>query len=330
MPDRAKKRRPVERDIATPTNALRRLPIERRAGLSQQVFAAEYGHNTGKPVIVTDALDKWPARTKWTFEFLKVAYGNDTVLPVAGPRGKAVRVTKLADYIDYLDEPSKRLRGFWIDPSTRLPVAGPSEKSGGPLYLLGWRAFQAHPELYKDIEPVPHFIDDWVGALTPSLRDAFEWTSKREYWSLYVGPGETLSELHVDFWRTHSYLAQIQGRKRCILFSPDDTSRLYDGQVNPEMPDFERFELLRGATAYDAILAPGEVLFTPPGWWHHVRALDKSITVSHNFFNQTNFAEHIAGIIRNLPSLVSGLDESPNARTDLRIRWRCRGFDERP
>ena len=39
-------------------------------------------------------------------------------------------------------------------------------------------------------------------------------------------------------------------------------------------------EIRRVDALIDLELAPGEVLFVPVGWWHHVRALDWSITLS--------------------------------------------------
>ena len=33
---------------------------------------------------------------------------------------------------------------------------------------------------------------------------------------------------------THTTLSQIQGRKRLILFSPEDSAWLYDGAVDPD------------------------------------------------------------------------------------------------
>jgi histone arginine demethylase JMJD6 len=273
-------------------------------------------------------MEDWPALHKWTFEFLKSAYGEDTVTPVAGLGSASFKVTKLWQYIEYLDAPSEKCHGFWIDASSRIPLlTAPQEAMSAPLYLLSWRAFQIHPELYEDIEPAPEFIEDWILSLTPALRDAFEWTCNREYWALYVGPEGALSRLHVDFWGTHSYLAQIQGKKRCILFSPDDSKFLYEGDVDPEYPDLKRFKLLERATAYEGTIVPGDMLFTPSGWWHQVRALEKSITVSHNFFNQVNFAEHVASITRHLPAFVSGFEKAAAVRKALRIKWRCRGFD---
>ena len=147
-----------------------------------------------------------------------------------------------------------------------------------------------------------------------------------DYWAVYVGPAGTLSPLHYDFWNTHAYLAQIQGSKRAILFAPDEADLLYAGKVNPEEPDFERFPLFDRATAYECVIEPGETLLMPADWWHCVRSLDKSITVSHNFFNDTNITAHMTHLLRNLPNLIESLQRSPKWREELRINWHLPNF----
>ncbi|HEY0987413.1 MAG TPA: cupin-like domain-containing protein [Kofleriaceae bacterium] len=50
--------------------------------------------------------------------------------------------------------------------------------------------------------------------------------------------------------------------------------------VDCEAPDLARHPRFADARVYDVTLAPGELLFVPVGWWHQVRALDPSITVT--------------------------------------------------
>lgn len=293
---------------------MKRLAIERKSGLSRESFVHDHLDGSGAPVIITDGITRWPALRKWTFEYFRSVYGSDLVAAPFGLGGDLAKLTKLHSYIDYLDNPEGELPGFWIDGKTGKPLRATPTHITSPAYLLGWDAFRAHPELRDDIQPPPHFVADWVLALNSTLRDVFEKASGREYWSIYIGPRGALSPLHVDYWQTHAYLAQIQGRKRAILFSPDDAKFLYDGQVDPENPDFERFELFDQATAHECEIGPGEMLFIPSNWWHCVRSIGKSITVSHNFFNDTNVNAHLAGFLGDLSAAADGLSRSKETK----------------
>lgn len=306
---------------------MKTIQIERLHGLSQEEFNRQYLQGVGKPVIVADAIQEWPARRKWSFEYLKKTYGSDTIVVGVGLQSRILKMTNLAAYIDYLDKADQDLPGFWLDPATALPRAEPIEPAMSPFYLVDWHAFKQHPELFEDIQPGPRFVDDWVLALNPLMRSLFEWTAERDYWDILIGPAGSFSKLHVDYWKTHSCLAQIQGSKRCILFSPEDSEFLYGGHVNPEQPDFHRFEKFANATFFEGIIGPGDVLFQPSGWWHTVRAQEKSVTVSHNFFNHRNVNEHLGYALRALPRLVSGLEAGPEERAALRIKWKSKGFE---
>lgn len=300
---------------------MRRVLIERKSKVSQADLTRDHLQGRGTPVIITDATDHWPARSKWTFEFFRAAYGSDWATAPLGLGSDVAKLTKLAAYIDFLDTPTAELPGIWLDKAGRpLPVE--PEPGASPPYFYNWRAFHRHPELYNDITPAPYFVLDLVSALSPTLREIFEWTSKKDYWAVYLGPAGSLSRLHQDYWNTHAYLAQIQGRKRAILFSPEDSDFLYGAKVDPEQPDFGRFPLFDRATAYECVIEPGETLLMPADWWHCVRGLEKSITVSHNFFNESNFTEHMTRILRKLPTLVEGLERSPKWCEELRIGWR--------
>ncbi|MBB1061196.1 cupin-like domain-containing protein [Marilutibacter spongiae] len=78
------------------------------------------------------------------------------------------------------------------------------------------------------------------------------------------------------------------GRRRFTLFSPDQVGNLYPGPLEPtpggqvvsvvdfDAPDFERHPRFREALAHaqSATLAPGDAIFIPSMWWHHVRSLE--------------------------------------------------------
>ncbi|KXJ92156.1 hypothetical protein Micbo1qcDRAFT_59948 [Microdochium bolleyi] len=134
----------------------------------------------------------------------------------------------------------------------------------------------------------------------------------------WFGPPGTITPLHTDPY--HNILAQVVGRKYVRLYSPLETERMQGrGRENGvEMSNTSIFDVgvLEGwdepgekstddeegemdkadvtqqsataATAaafkeipfVDCILEPGDVLYIPIGWWHYVRGLSVSFSVS--------------------------------------------------
>ncbi len=80
----------------------------------------------------------------------------------------------------------------------------------------------------------------------------------------------------------------VAGRRRFTLFAPDQVAHLYPGpfemtpagavvsMVDFDNPDYQRYPNFRKAeeNALVADLEPGDALYIPYLWWHHVRALD--------------------------------------------------------
>jgi hypothetical protein len=265
--------------------------VERKANLTRDAFAPDHLAGEGVPVIVTDAVAQWPAARKWTFDHFRATYGSDIAVAPLGLMARVGKTTNIATYIDHITRGAP-LPGFWVDPMSGAPLAPPADGDRSPAYLLGWHAFERHPELLADLSP-PAFVDDWTWALDAGVRQQMRAAVGCAYWSIYLGPTDSLSPLHQDFSHTHAYLAMITGSKRALLFAPSESPRLYGGAVDPEHPDPERHPDFADATAYECVLGPGELLFMPADWWHHVRGLTPSITVSHNFFNATNASAHL-------------------------------------
>ena len=87
-----------------------------------------------------------------------------------------------------------------------------------------------------------------------------------EYPTIFVGPKGAITPLHHDIWKTHSWLAQLVGRKHWILFSPDEKKFLYEYNVQPHNPDLEKFPLFRNTKPLECIIGPGDLIFVPSGW----------------------------------------------------------------
>uniref|UniRef100_A0A8C3N460 JmjC domain-containing protein 5 n=1 Tax=Geospiza parvula TaxID=87175 RepID=A0A8C3N460_GEOPR len=103
----------------------------------------------------------------------------------------------------------------------------------------------------------------------------------------WFGPGGTISPLHQD--PQQNFLAQVFGRKYIRLYSPQDSENLYPhesqilhntSQVDVEDPDLVKFPNFTKAAFQSCILMPGQILFIPVKYWHYVRSLELSFSVS--------------------------------------------------
>ncbi len=91
---------------------------------------------------------------------------------------------------------------------------------------------------------------------------------------------------HLDEWNNIGCV--VSGRRRFTLFPPEQIANLYIGPldyaptgapmslVRLHEPDFARFPRFREAlaAAVTAELGPGDAIFIPSLWWHHVESLE--------------------------------------------------------
>jgi ribosomal protein L16 Arg81 hydroxylase len=103
---------------------------------------------------------------------------------------------------------------------------------------------------------------------------------------LWIGNAAKVAT-HRDAYENVAVVAA--GRRRFTLFPPDAEPFLYMGPSDPTpggtpvsmvhltAPDLGNYPLFAKALrmAMDAELAPGDAIFIPMGWFHHVEALDR-------------------------------------------------------
>ena len=103
--------------------------------------------------------------------------------------------------------------------------------------------------------------------------------------SIWIG-NRTVATAHFD--TSNNLACSLVGRRRFTLFPPEQVANLYPGPLEPtpggqvvSMVDFDDPNLERHpgfAEAREAgqvaELEPGDVLFYPALWWHHVEALE--------------------------------------------------------
>lgn len=101
-----------------------------------------------------------------------------------------------------------------------------------------------------------------------------------------------LKKLYSHFFsglQTLLFVLQVFGCKRVILYSPEDSENLYPfesrlldntAQVDPYRPSDDKWPNFQKAKGHMCYLKPGEMLYIPPKWWHHVVSLSPSFSIS--------------------------------------------------
>ena len=103
--------------------------------------------------------------------------------------------------------------------------------------------------------------------------------------SIWIG-NRTTATAHYDM--SNNIAVCVAGHRRFTLFPPEQVANLYPGPLEPtpggqvvSMVDFRDPDLARYPRFADALAAgevaemePGDALFYPALWWHHVEALD--------------------------------------------------------
>lgn len=289
----------------------RALPIAHRSGVDRVDFEREHLAGDGLPAVLLDAMEAWPARTKWRFQFFRERYPDDEIVANSpmfleadlGLEPVQARL-RLADYVDYVLAPDDAPRARYVCGSAEA-----LRRNRVPLYAPAYRILVEHPELGADVcGSTLYCVDDLFSCLPASLRAYLDRHDSPVHY-LFFAPRGAAAFLHTDYWATHAYLAQLVGRKLCILFPPGDGPSLYNGAVrNPLAVDVTRFPLFGRSRPHVALLEAGATAFIPSGWWHFVLGLEPSLTYSYNFFTRHNMNAYFSHLFATLADSITGAD----------------------
>ena len=280
-------------------------PIPRVAAPSFDAFEKHMLHpkdeNLGpEPLILTGTLSHWPASNDRPWKspsyLLSQTVGGRRLVPIELGRsyvdeGWGQRIITFKEFIDQY---------ILLNPNSSSPPTG---------YLAQHDLFAQIPSLRQDIAipdycytspPPPHHSSPMVQehSKIPQLGEPLL--------NAWFGPAGTISPLHTDPY--HNILAQVVGRKYVRLYAPRESDKLYprgiedggvdmgntsaadigvlagwDGTQEAKIEAHDRFPLWREARFVDCVLEEGECLYIPVGWWHYVRSLSVSFSVSFWF-----------------------------------------------
>jgi ribosomal protein L16 Arg81 hydroxylase len=238
--------------------------IDRRHKLSARDFFIDYyARNT--PVIITGLMEAWPALTCWTYDYLKAHCGTlDIEVMLERDTSpdyelKSHSFKQRMTFSDYID----RMKHY----------------EGNECYLVANNGFFKQTgthALLQDFAPLAGF------------QDPREMVSHTNFW---LGPKGTVTPLHHD--PANILFMQIWGEKLFKLISPLQSPDMYNyigvfSEVDAENPDFDRHPQFANCTVIEEVVGPGDVLFIPVGWWHHVRGLSATLSLSSTSFTQPN------------------------------------------
>lgn len=227
------------------------IPIERVSGISPGEFQDKY-LKTKTPVVLTDLTEEWPAKDKWTWDFLRDNYGHLEV-PL------------------YSKDYHKPGKGYMTPARTM--------KFGDYLTLIENEPTDYRMFLYNIFEHAPELVHDFS---TPNVMGGF--MSKYPF-MFFGGAGSTVN-LHYDIDYSCVFHTHFQTEKECILFDQEQSVYLYNhpftvqSHVDLLNPDYERFPALKKATGYRTILKHGETLFMPMGCWHFMHYVTGGYSLS--------------------------------------------------
>ena len=175
----------------------------------------------------------------------------------------------------------------------RATLAGPQ---GGAVYMQS-APLGGFPELLPQVPDLPYLAGGAEG-----------------YRQLWIGSGGHVVNLHFD--PTHNLIAMLTGRKRVTLVPPDNMASMYPApldcrlgdaigsQVTLLAPDVQKFPRAPGelAKAQVATLEPGDVLYIPPMWWHHVESFGLNVMLNKWVLpvSATRFTDITANIVRGI------------------------------
>lgn len=258
-------------------------PVEPIPRLSYTDPNAEKLIENMKPVVLTDT-NLVSSALKWNLDYLEKNLGDGTFTVYISKNNKFKYYddTKIQEHCLDFVAPTERVDMKFIEFSERLRKLQTSDRR---LYLQQPLNDTVGKNIVKD------FLDfnwNWIsgqqqqhnwGPLTSNL--------------LLIGSEGSITPAHYD--EQQNFFAQIYGYKRFLLFPPEMYECLYphpvwhphdrQSQVDFDNPDYERFPKFHEIKGQEAVVGPGDVLYIPMYWWHHVESLlHNKYTVSVNFW----------------------------------------------
>ena len=241
-------------------------PVKSIKSLPNEPFAEKVS-DLKVPVVVKNSVTvTWSAYKKWNPSYL----------------------SKKIPSIKGVYENNNRWFGPYYDKSKPLTHLSTNKNSyRTDLVLKGDKFFQLleHPKnnsyLYftGDIDDV----GPWAWEDVQPIEELLMLNPKHSSINIWMGQPHVIAHCHYDGY--HNFFTQLYGRKRFTMFRPTEWPGIYpypflhpshaQAQVNiSDDTSISMFPAVRHLEGYQVLLEPGDLLYMPPLWFHHVEAVD--------------------------------------------------------
>jgi hypothetical protein len=240
----------------------------------------------------------------------------------------------LCDYIAGFDggrpvqtlvgEPAIRGRFFYSNDLSGVNFERTSERISATLErLLAYADAEEPPAIFIQSASVPEFLPHFAAD------NAIDLAGPSAVPRIWVGNAVTVTT-HYDI--SENIACVVGGRRRFTFFPPDQIRNLYVGPIHftlagqpvsmvsleePDLKRYPRFEQALAA-AQTAELEPGDAVYIPYFWWHHVKSLE-SVNVLVNYW----WDPAQAGLGSPYDCLLHGFLTLKNLPENQRAAWRA-------
>ena len=237
-----------------------------------------------RPVILAGCMEDWKPYNTWTFDYFR-RHHKDSIVSIQDGR----------DSDPFYEQNQKFHRkevrfGDFLDRLERTDSSNDFYMTAGNM---GSHRV-ALPQLFDDAENI-------------NIRNEyFEFPAEG---SLWIGPKGTVTPLHFDM--INNFFCQISGSKRVRLVPSWSMPWVYNdyhvySDVDAASPDFDQHPLFSNVTMYDFVVYPGEVLFIPLGWWHHLESLEPTVSLTRKRLNHAGSNTYGGGFIQGSKNFTLG------------------------
>ena len=227
--------------------------IPRVGHISKEEFVRDYV-KPQRPVVIEKFSSEWPAYSKWSLDYIAEISG-DKVVPLYDDRP--------VDYKEGFNEPHAKMK---MSEYISLLKAKPTN----------YRIF-----LYNLLKEVPQLQQDFK---YPKLGLRL----LKKLPMLFFGGTNSSTFMHFDIDLANILHFHFSGKKKCIIFPPNQTKYLYKipyslisrEDIDFDNPDYKKWPALKLAKGYVTELNHGDMLYMPEGYWHYMKYVTPGFSMS--------------------------------------------------